>query len=306
MSDLARHVQDYLRLRRALGYKLAREGLVLPRFVEYLEAAGATTVTTDLAIAWAQLPQGVGSKLWCQRLGSVRGFARYLATFDPTAQVPPAGVFASNASRPAPYQWSQADICRLLEAAHEIRPRFRAATYETLFGLLAVSGLRPGEAYHLNREDVDLGAEVITIRQGKFGRTRLVPLHPSTAAALRSYASCRDGLNPPAQSGTFFVSDSGAALSQSSVHRIFTQLTTGLGLRTDDVHPRMHDLHHSFAVRTLIDWHRGGQDVEARIPALATYLGHVEPASTYWYLSATPELMQLAAHRLGGRFGGQS
>lgn len=134
MSDLAGHVQDYLRLRRALGYKLAREGLVLPRFVEYLEAAGARTVTTELAIAWAQLPQGGGSKSWSKRLRSVRGFARYLATLDPTTQVPPVGVFASKASRPAPYQWSQADICRLLGAAREIRPRFRAATYETLFG----------------------------------------------------------------------------------------------------------------------------------------------------------------------------
>ena len=306
MSDLGVHVGDYLRLRRSLGYKLAREGLVLPRFVQYVEDAGATTVTTDLAVAWAQLPEGGSPKLRRDRLIAVRGFAKYMTTIDAATQVPPAGVFGFRASRPAPYLWSPTDIGRLIEAASELRSPFRAATYETFLGLLAVTGLRNGEARDLQRDDVDLDAGLITINQAKFGRTRLIPLHPSTVTALGSYAQRRDELHPQPRSGTFFVTDAGTALKQSNVDRTFGQLIDCLVLRTENAHPRMHDLRHSFAVQTLINWHQAGHDIEARIPALATYLGHVNPASTYWYLSASPELMGLAAVRLGDRFAGPS
>ena len=306
MSDLGVHVDDYLRLRRSLGYKLTREGVVLPRFVQYLEAAGAVTVTTELAIAWAQLSEGGSAKLRRDRLIAARGFAKYMTTIDAATQVPPAGVFGFRAMRPTPYLWSQADIGRLLEAASELRSPFRAATYETFLGLLAVTGLRSGEAMDLRASDVDLGAELITVSQAKFGRARLIPLHPSTVTVLASYTERRDELHPRPKSETFFVTDAGTPLKQSSVHRTFGQLMTVLGLGTENVHPRMHDPRHSFAVRTLINWHRAGHDIEARIPALATYLGHVNPASTYWYLSASPELMGLAATRLGERFAGPS
>lgn len=306
MSDLAVHVGNYLQLRRSLGYKLTREGVVLPRFVEYLEDAGATTVTTDLAVAWAQQSENSSAKLRSDRLIAVRGFAKYLTTIDAATQVPPAGVFGFRASRPTPYLWSRADIGRLLDAAAGLQSPFRAATYKTFLGLLAVTGLRSGEAMDLRANDVDLDAGVITVSQAKFGRARLIPLHPSTVTALDSYTGHRDELHPQPSSTTFFVTDAGTALKQSSVHDVFGQLVTVLGLRTENVHPRMHDLRHSFAVRTLINWHRAGQNIEARIPALATYLGHVSPASTYWYLSASPELMGLAAARLGDRFEGPS
>ena len=185
-STLGAHVQDYLRLRRALGFKLERAGLLLPQLVAYLEAVGATTVTSDLAIAWARLPERAQPNHWAQRLAVARGFARYLQSIDPTAQVPPAGVFPTRRHRPTPYLWSTADIARLLAAAGTLRPPLRAATHQTLFGLIAVSGMRLGETIGLDRDDVDFDTGVITIQQAKFDRSRLVPLHPSTTDALRA------------------------------------------------------------------------------------------------------------------------
>ena len=306
MSALSAHVDDYLRLRRGLGFKLAFEGVVLPRFVEYLHAAGATSVRTELAIAWAQLPQGVAPISWSHRLGAVRGFARYMTTIDASTQVPPAGVFGGQGPRPTPYLWSEQDIRRLLTAARDLQTPFRAATYESFLGLLAVSGMRSGEAMSLQAKDVDLDAGVITVSQAKFGRTRLIPLHPSTTTQLASYAGRRGELHRQPRSKTFFVSDAGTCLKSSTVDHTFRQMVTGLGLASSTVHPRMHDLRHAFAVRTLINWHLAGHDIETRIPALVSYLGHVSPASTYWYLSASPELMELAAGRLEEHFGGRS
>jgi integrase/recombinase XerD len=304
MSELAGHLADYLALRRALGFKLKREGDELPKLVAYLEAAGSATLTAELAIAWAGLPQQVQPIRWAHRLGSARGFARYLATIDPATEVPPRDVFGARQVRPAPYLWSEAEVRRLLEAARGIRPPLRAATHEALFGLLAVSGMRLGEAIGLERDTVDLDAGMLTIREAKFGRSRLVPLHPSAAAALRAYAARRDRLCPTPRSRTFFLSSVGTALLAGGVHHTFNQITTALGLRTATVRPRLHDLRHSFAIHTLIDWQRSGADVGARMAALSTYLGHVNPAGTYWYLSAAPELMELAAARLDRRFGG--
>ncbi len=305
-SDLAGHVQDYLRLRRALGFKLRVEGHVLPQLVAYLTAAGASTVTADLAIAWAGLPQGAKPITLAHRLGAARGFARYLQTIDPTAQVPPSGIWPTSSPRPAPYLWSQADIGRLLTAARDLTPLLRAATIETLLGLLAVSGMRVGEALHLTREDVDLAGGVLKIRDAKFGRERLVPLHLSATERLRSYAARRDEARPAPTSGAFFVSGTGAALTYSAVHNNFVELTAGLGLRTAQVQPRMHDLRHSFAVQTLLHWYRSGVDVNGQMMVLSTYLGHVHPAGTYWYLSAAPELMELAAARLTAHAGVRS
>ena len=305
MSGLAAHVDDYLRLRRGLGFALAYDGVLLLRFVQYLQEAGAISVTTELSIAWAQLPQGVAPISWSHRLGAVRGFARYMTTIDASTEVPPSGVFGGQAPRPTPYLWSEQDISRLLKAATELQSPFRAATYESFLGLLAVSGLRSGEAIGLQAGDVDLDAGVITVTQAKFGRARLIPLHSSTTTKLASYACRRDELHPRRRSTTFFVSQVGTSLNSSTVNHTFRQLVTSLALGGGDVHPRMHDLRHSFAVRTLINWHRAGHDVQARIPALVSYLGHVNPASTYWYLSASPELMELAAGRLDARFGGR-
>lgn len=303
MSALAGHVHDYLRLRRALGFKLRREGQVLPQLVAYLHAADAVTVTADLAIAWARLPQDVHPVTWTHRLSMARGFAAYLKTIDPATEIPPAGVFAGQGPRPTPYLWSPEDIDRVLHATRALRPPLRAATHETFFGLIAATGLRLGEAIGLHRDDVDLSDGTLTIREAKFGRWRLVPLHPTTTEALRSYAAARDRLCPAPRSPAFFLSGVGTALRPDGVHRVFNQLTTALGLRTATVRPRIHDLRHSFAVRTLIRWHHDGVDVEGRMMVLSTYLGHVNPAGTYWYLSAAPQLMELAAARLGRRYG---
>jgi len=305
MSALDAHVEDYLRLRRALGFKLERHGLVLPQLVAYLEAAGAATVTSELAIAWAGLPKGARPNHWSARLAVVRGFARYLKTIDSATEVPPPGVFPARRHRPTPYLWSQEEIRRLLEGARALRSPLRAATHEALFGLLATTGMRLGEAIGLGRDDVDLVAGVITIREAKFDRSRLVPLHPTTAEALSRYVARRDRLCLRPRSTAFFLSSAGTALQRSAVDKTLRKITTSLGIRTATVRPRAHDLRHSFAVATLTGWLRSGVSVDERMAVLSTYLGHVSPADTYWYLSASPELMTLAAERLDARFGAQ-
>lgn len=298
MSELHQHLEDYLRLRRALGFKLAFPGQVLPSLIGYLETASAATVTAELAIAWAGLPRGVLPITWAHRLGAARGFARYLKTINPATEVPPAGVWPSVTPRPQPWIWAEADIRRLLAATRALRPPLRAATYQTLLGLLAATGMRLGEAIALDRADTDLDDGLLTIRDAKFGRSRLVPLHPTVTSALRSYAACRDRLCSSPATTRFFVSTVGTPLRTSLVDHTFAQLTTALGLRTPARRPRVHDLRHSFAVRQLLQWHRSGADPNTRMPVLSAYLGHVSPAGTYWYLTAVPELMELAAARL--------
>jgi integrase len=290
-------------MRRALGFKLRREGQLLLQLAAYLEQAGAQHLTTELALRWAQLPQNVAPINWAQRLGAARGFATYLKTIDPATEIPARGLLPASAPRPTPYLWSATDVARLLQATRELQPPLRAATHETLFGLIASSGLRLGEALGLSRDGADLGEGVLTIREAKFGHTRLVPLHQTVTDALARYAQCRDRLCPQPRSTTFFVSSVGTALRDHAVHRTFNQLTTALGLRTATTRPRIHDLRHSFAVRTLINWHRAEVDIESRMSVLSTYLGHINPAGTYWYLSASPELMGLAAARLDDRYG---
>jgi len=302
MNSLACHVQDYLRLRRSLGFKLEREGQILPQLVAYIEGAGADTLTAELAIAWAQLPVGVQPVTWTHRLGAARGFATYLKAIDPATEIPARKVFAGQGKRPVPYLWSHDDIDRLLAAARQLHSPLKAATYHTLFGLLAVSGMRISEALGLHRSDLDLDGGVITVREGKFRRQRLIPLHTSVTDRLAGYAKQRDRSFPT--SNAFFVNTRGTTLRYNSVRSTFLRLTTDVGLRTPTVRPRIHDLRHSFAVRSLADWHRAGVDVEGRVAGLSDYLGHVNPAGTYWYLTASPELMQLAAARLDGQFGG--
>lgn len=308
MSSLRGHVDHYLRLRRALGFKLERHGRLLPQLVAYLEAAGASTVKSELAVSWARLPAGAQPRHWAARLAIARGFAAYMQTIDPATELPPAEVFAVRYRRPTPYLWSQQAICRLLEKARALRPPLRAASLEALFGLLAVSGMRVGEALALERPDVDLDDGVITIREqvAKLERARLVPLHATTVEALKRYTRARERLCPKPRSRAFFLSAAGGALDRSEVSRTLRKITTALGLRTATVHPRAHDLRHSFAVSTLIGWQRSGVQIDQRIAALSTYLGHVSPAETYWYLTATPELMQAAADRLDRHFGGRS
>lgn len=297
------HLEDYLRLRRALGFKLRFEGQVLPGFVAYLDTIGATSITVEAAVAWTRLSEDAQPVTLSHRLGAVRGFARYLATIDPATEIPPCGLFGKQQRR-TPYIYSAEEIARLLAGAGQLRPPLRAATYEALFGLLAVSGMRVGEAFRLLRADVDLAEGLIQIRHPKFDRDRLVPLHPSAAKALRGYATRRDRLYPQPRTEAFFISSLGTALRDSTVHATFLSLLAPAGLPTAaGERPRVHDLRHSMVVSTLIGWQRDGLDIAARLPVLSTYLGHVSPASTYWYFTAVPELMQLAAAGLDRRSG---
>ena len=307
MSALDEQVAEYLRLRRALGYKLERHGQILPALVAHVHAAGASTITSRLAIEWA-MSTSAGPRTWAARLACARGFAAYLHTIDPAAEIPPNGVFSVRYRRPTPYLWSQADIRRLLQAAGALEPPLRAASMKALFGLLAVTGMRVGEAVAIGRADVDLQAGVITVadRIAKHQRARLLPLHTTTVGALRDYSRTRDRLCPRPAAATFFLAADGSALTRHMVAGVMKKLTTQLGLRTEQVRPRSHDLRHSFAVNCLIDCQRAGERVDERITALSTYMGHVAPSDTYWYLTATPELMGLAAQRLHDRFGASS
>jgi integrase/recombinase XerD len=300
MSALHQQVDDYLGLRRALGYKLEDHGRLLPGFVDYLDQAGVTTVTIDAALAWATLPQGVQPYRWKQRLTVLRGFARYLQTLDPGTQVPPSDLLAYRRQRPPPYLFGAADIAGLLAAAGALSHPLRAETHRILFGLLAVTGMREGEALRLDRGDVDFDAGLLAIRQTKFNKSRLLPLHASTVTALRGYARDRDRLCAQPGQPSFFVSTRGTRVAGRRVRAVFADLIDQVGLqpRFGSRRPRVHDLRHSFAVATLLDWYRDGLDVAARMPLLSAYLGHTSPTSTYWYLQAAPELLTLAAGRL--------
>lgn len=297
MSALADHAADYLRLRRALGFKLDQPGRVLPRFVTWLEERGGTTVTVDAALEWVRLSKGGQPVTLSHRLGAIRGFARYLATIDPATEIPPAGMFGKQ-QRHAPYIYSSQEIAGLCVAAGQLRPVRRGVVHAALLGLLAATGMRLGEALRLTDSDVDLHEGLLRIRHAKFDRDRLVPIQPSTAVALSDYLQRRNRLYPT-RPDSFFVSSIGTPLRTKSVDAAFPGVLAAAGLPTaPGSRPRIHDLRHSFTVHTLIGWQRDGVDVASRLPVLSTYLGHVSPASTYWYLSAVPELMQLAAKRL--------
>jgi len=268
-TDLNRHVEDYLRLRRSLGFKLVREGAVLPQFVTWLHATGAETITVDAAVAWASSAPGVSPISKVHRLGAVRGFARYLRTIDPATEIPPADVFARPAHRATPYLYSPDEVRALLEAADILRPVIRAATHRVLLGLIAVTGLRLGEAVSLRCDNVDLTDGVLTVSGWKASPERLVPLHPSTTEELREYAEARDQRFPTPRTDTFFVSSVGTPLTDSRVEATFNRLTATIGIRTATVRPRIHDLRHSFAVARLLDWYRCGQDPARKMAVLS-------------------------------------
>lgn len=301
MSRLHALLDDYLALRRGLGFKLRQERLLLPGFVDLVEQAGEKSVTVELALAWAKKPTGVDPFRWKRRLSMVRGFARYAHAFDPATAVPPNGLLAYRATRPTPFLFSDQEIAALLAATDTLRSRLLAVTYRTLFGLLAVTGLRVGEAIDLDREDVDLARRLLTVRQTKFNKSRLLPLHPSTSDALATYTQERDRLCPKRKASSFFVSTAGTRLLYPVVRNVFVDLANDVGIqpRSPSCRPRLHGLRHSFVVNTLLGWYRDGVDVAAKLPALAAYLGHSHPASTYWYLQAVPELLTVAAQRLG-------
>jgi integrase/recombinase XerD len=306
MSPLRAALRDYLRVRRSVGFKLESDQRLLEDFVGYLERAGAARITTEQALCWARLPENARPYHWRKRLGVVRLFARYLATIDPATEIPSKDLLPATRQRLAPYIYSSAEIAALMGAARALAPPSRAATLETLIGLLTCSGLRLGEALSLDRDDVDIDDGVLRVR-GKQGKQREVPLHDSTVEALARYADVRDHYWTRPGTAAFFLSRLGVRLSVAAVHNTFPELIRAAGLEGGGhrARPRPHDLRHTFAVSTLLDWHHAGVEVDRKLPLLTTYLGHQDPANTYWYLQATPELLALVVQRLDGILGEQ-
>ena len=294
--DLLRSAREYLALRRALGFKLYHETCLLPDFVSFVAAQGSACITTDLAVRWAQQPAGA-SERWCaSRLSVIRCFAKYQRAFDPRTEIPPRDLLPSRATRRVPHLYTQAEIAAIMSEARAVRPAIIAATYETLLGLLATTGMRVGEALALDDHDIDWSRSLLEVRHAKFQKSRLVPLHASTLAALRRYVAVRDRLC--VRLGRWvFTSSVGTRVLPQVFRSVFRRLVRRAGLG-DSPRPRLHDLRHTFALDTLRDWYRSGVDVERRLFSLSTYLGHVKPTSTYWYLTATPELLALAGARL--------
>lgn len=310
MSRLGERAAEYLAVRRAVGFKLVQTERLLTSFVSFADTEGATTVTVDLALRWATLPATASAPWWASRLCVVRCFARHLSSIDPATEVPPLDALPrvpAASTRATPYLYTQAEVAALMRAADRKRFSFTTTTCRTVIGLLSVTGMRVGEALRLDDRDIDWDQGLLVVRQSKFDRSRHLPLHPSTIDALAGYVAERDARFPKPRSPAVFVAWRGGRLSYGGIRWHFDQLvrTAGLTPRSSRCRPRLHDFRHRFASATLEEWYRSGVDVAAKLPILSTYLGHVDPASTYWYLSDTPELLDLAAARLEAQLGRQ-
>lgn len=307
MRSLNQDIDDYLALRRSLGFKLREYGECLHEFVSFLKKNGSAHITNKLALEYVTRRQHEKPVSWSRRLIIIRGFARYRFGADPNTEIPPIGLLRFRSRRAQPYIYSHDEICRLLQAAMQIESphKLQPHTYHCLFGLLAVSGLRLGEAISLQPQDVDWSEGVLTVR-GKFSKTRLVPLHPSTFAVLRDYAELRDRIFNGRILPTFLVTSRGTKLEKTNLSRIFRELSRQIGIRKPGVRngPRLHDFRHRFAIETLLRWYRRGDSVPQRMPVLSTYLGHVNVSGTYWYLSSTPALLAAASKRIETRWEG--
>jgi integrase len=306
MSALRQALADYLAVRRVLGYKLVRAGKLLAQFLTYVESRGEDHLTIDTAVAWATLSPEAHQGWAAARLRAVRRFAAHLRGIDPATEVPPVDLLPGRNCRATRYLYSAGDIAALITVAGTLRTPHRVATYRTLIALLAVTGMRVGEAIGLDRDDFDAVNGVLIIRNGKFGKSRALPLHPSTVTALREYLDRGDRPRRPPNALALFVSTAGTRLLYNNVQPIFHQLVRHAGLkpRSAKCRPRLHDIRHAFAVHTILDGYRDGGDPGGRLALLSTYLGHVDPGKTYWYLSAAPELLQLASERLERHLGG--
>jgi integrase/recombinase XerD len=306
MISLREAIEQYLTLRRDLGFKLTGARYLLRQFAGFMEDQSASFVTTDLALHWAMLPRRAQSSWWAQRLMAVRCFARHHRATDPRTQVPPPDLLRFRPRRARPYLYTEQDIERLMAAARTLRPAggLRGLTYATLLGLLSVTGLRISEALSLRLADVDCQAGLLTIRNTKFGKSRLVPLHPSAQRALLRYARERDATVGRHPIPRFFVATHGRPLSAQQVGKTFRLLRRRLGLHAAAQwdKPQLHHFRHRLATESILRWHRAGDDVEQRLPVLSTFLGHGSVASTYWYLSGHPELMLRAMRRLEQRW----
>ena len=302
MNDLQTALNEYLRVRRTLGFKLRDEGTVLPQFLRFLEEQDSPFITTNLALQWATQPENVLPAYWARRLSMVRVFAQFRNAVDPWTEIPPQGLLPHRYRRKPPYIYDDGEISTLIEAASHLRSatELRASTHSTLLGLLAITGMRVSEPIAFDSRDVDLTHGILTVQRTKFRKSRLIPVHPSTVDKLVEYSQLKSHIFDRPKSPSFFVSERGTRLTQWSVRYTFVKLSCEIGLRAPHVShgPRLHDLRHTFAVKTLLKWYQAGVDVERHMPELATYLGHTHVNDTYWYISAVPELLHLAAMRL--------
>lgn len=300
MSAMRKAAEEYLAMRRGLGYKLRPEGRLLRQFAGFLEERGLAHLTAGAALEWAILPRDADPSWWAARLTVVRVFARYLAVTDERTEIPPEDLLPRQERRTTPYLYSPGQIAALMRAAGALASPLRASTFESFIGLMAVTGLRTGEAMGLDRDEVDLAEGILIVRGTKFGKSRLVPLHPTATGQLRTYAQRRDELCPDPSTPAFFLSGAGTRLNHTNASKTFSRLLRATGIQAPPgaPKPRLYDLRHSFAVATLVTWYSQDLDVAHLLPALSTYLGHISPATTYWYLHACPELMAAAATRL--------
>lgn len=304
MKPLEQALNDYVSVRRSLGFRFQTPATLLRSFVVFLQAEGASHITRELALRWALQPAKVQPSTWTARLGMVRRFAIWYSATEPLTEIPPADLLPHPYRRKPPHIFSDEEIERLLRKTQQLpSPKgLRAHTFTTLFGLLIVTGMRVSEALGLEKPDIDFDYGILHIRCGKFGKSRYVPIHPSTVEALKKYAEARDHLFPSPLTLAFFLSERGTRITNGMTEYTFAKLSQQIGLRLQAKHhgrgPRLHDMRHRFAIRTLIDWYRAGLDAERELPKLATYLGHAHVKNTYWYLEAVPELMQLTIDRL--------
>jgi len=313
MNTLRQSITEYVAMRRSLGFKLHEPARVLPDFATFMERRRATYITQALALAWAQKPAHAQPAHWASRLCYVRQFARYRSASDRRTQIPAPGLLPFKPKRARPYLYTNREIEQLLHTTLHmpLSPKHRKLcalqpwVYYCLFGLLSVSGLRLGEARNLTLDDVDLRTGVLTVRGGKFGKDRWVPLHASTCQVLARYLDRREHhWAGRSVSSYLFVSSWGNRLDGGQIHRTFYAASRRIGLRAACASrgPRLHDLRHRFATTTLVNWYRSNEDPERRLPLLSAFLGHVHVADTQWYLSGSPELMREAMRRLEHRW----
>ena len=296
-------VNEYLALRRGLGFDLETPSWLLRDFARYVDQVGhrAGHVTTELAVQWALSSRSPDPAQAIRRLSTVRVFARHLAVLDPRTEIPPVGLLGRLPGRKQPHIYNDAEVAALLCQASLLAPRggLRPKTYVTFFSLLLSSGLRLSEACRLACRDVDLADGVLTVRESKFRKSRLVPLHPTVTEALARYVACRNACRGVPRSEYFFRTDRVPALTRAAVQKTFSRLRNRLGWTAEGRtrRPRIHDFRHTFTVRRILRWYEDGADVDRKILALATYLGHAKVTDTYWYLSAIPELMAITSRR---------
>jgi len=303
MSNLEALTQQYIEMRQGLGYRLEREAVQLPLFARFVIESGQDYVTVRLALEWAaQTPSGSAQQSG-RRVGWIRQLTRFLSAHDPRTEIPSTVLAQRVGSRRAtPYIFSDSDVIMLMRACEGYRG-LMAKTSSTLIALLVVTGMRIGEAIALNRNDIDTDQRTLTIRSGKLGKARRLPLSLSTCEALIRYANERDRVHRHSDCPAFLLSLKGKRLIYKNVHFQFHRLVNQVGLGDCKPRPRLHDTRHAFAVATLTRWYADDLDIEPRLPMLSTYLGHLSPSSTYWYLTATPELLQLARLRAERRSG---